>query len=137
MCSHTCGDGLADPNAAININIDGSTEELENAKGTLIHNIKIANNKIVNARTAAIGIQYAKDVEVFDNELINPMAAGLQTAFENIVNYNCPAAILLNAVANVHIKGNKITLQDPALVPEVSLSCAVKAEGSRSIRQDS
>lgn len=110
----------ADWTPAINIYVDASVEELRDATGTPTHNVKIANNMIINAHTAAIGVQYARDVEVLDNTVENPMAVGYQTSFDNVVNYDYPAAILLNAVANIQISGNKITLEDPRIIPNVS-----------------
>ena len=94
---------------------------IKEATGTPIANVKIVNNKIVNARTAAIGLQYVQDAEIVGNTLENPMAAGLQTAYGNIINYDYASAIFLNAVRNITISDNSIALEDPKRVPEVRL----------------
>ena len=87
-----------------------------------MHNVHISDNTIVNCKTAAIGVQYCKHARVENNSIQNPMAAGLQTAWGKAKNYDDPAAILCNAVADVTIAGNRITLADPQLVPEVAFS---------------
>ena len=110
-----------DETPAINIYVDASEAELKDATGTPNHDIRIANNKIVNSKTAAIGVQYARDAVVVDNVIENPMAARLQTIWGNVKNYDNASAIFLNAVANVQISDNSITLEDENSVPEVDL----------------
>lgn len=95
---------------------------LEHATGTPIKNVRIINNKVVNARISAIGLQYAEDAEVIGNILENPMAAGLQTAWGGTCNYDTASAIYLNAVRNTVVTDNKVTLENPKLVPEVRQS---------------
>ena len=86
-----------------------------------MQNVHISDNTIVNCKTAAIGVQYCKHARVENNTIQNPMAAGLQTAWGKAKNYDNPSAILCNAVADVTVAGNRITLADPQLVPEVGL----------------
>ena len=95
-----------------------------------MHNVHISDNTIVNCKTAAIGVQYCKHARVENNSIQNPMAAGLQTAWGKAKNYDNPSAILCNAVADVTIAGNRITLTDPQLVPEVGLSLFLMASGT-------
>ena len=101
--------------------MDASPEELKEATGTPIFNIKIANNKIINSKTAAIGVQYANDAEVEGNILENPMAGGFQTEWGRPKNYPHASAIFLNSVRNIRVSNNKITLEHPRQVPEVVL----------------
>ena len=99
--------------------MDASPDELKDAIGTPTFNVKIANNKIINSKTAAIGVQYANVAEVEGNIVENPMAGGFQTAWGRIGNYPYPSAIFLNAVRNISVSNNKITLEDPRRIPEV------------------
>jgi hypothetical protein len=84
-----------------------------------MHNISICDNAIVNCKTAAIGVQYCKHARVENNKIENPMAAGLQTSYGKIRNYENSSAIFCNSVADVTISGNRITLVDPQLIPQV------------------
>lgn len=113
---------FADLTPAVNIYCDASNVLIDDAVGQPMANIKIANNHIRNSKTAAIGVQYAKDIEVLDNVIENPMAARLQTAYSNIVPYSYPSAIYLNAVTNATVKSNRINLEDPSSLPEVGQS---------------
>ena len=112
---------FADLTPAINIYIDAAETLLRDTTGKPMFNIKIANNRICDAKTAAIGVQYARDIEIYDNIIERPMAAELQTAYGNVMNYPYPSAVYLNAVANASVRGNRITLKDPKLIPEVQL----------------
>lgn len=113
---------LADQNPAIHIFCDASEAMLKDATGTPIQGVRIINNKIVNARINAIGLQYVQDAEIIGNTLENPMAAGLQTAWGGCCNYDTASAIYLNTVRDTKITDNRIELQDPKLVPEVRIS---------------
>ena len=95
---------------------------LKEATGTPIQSVRIIDNKIVNARISAIGLQYVEDAEIVGNTLENPMAAGLQTAHGGVCNYDSASAIFLNAVRRTTVTDNRITLEEPNLVPEVGLN---------------
>lgn len=111
---------VADLTPAINIYVDAAPSILATAIGKPIHGVRIANNTIVNPRTAAVGVAYTQNAAIMNNTIVNPMAAGLQTAWGSARNYEHPSAILLDAVENVCVAGNRITVKDLRLVPEVN-----------------
>lgn len=109
----------ADLTPCINIYVDAAPEALARASGKPIRGVDISGNTIVNAKTAAIGVAYARSVRVADNRIVNPMAAGLQTAMGRVRRYDHPAAILLDCVADTAVCGNRIATPAPELIPNV------------------